>query len=68
LIATADKPGSAITAAALNEAGIDPVAGALFKSGPHGRHVRLRLARKTTSTTGTTWITGAPSVLGIVIG
>lgn len=68
LIDTADKPGAAIALAALNEAGTEPTHYAAFKSGPHGRHVRLRLARKTTTTTGTTWATGAPSVLAIVIG
>jgi hypothetical protein len=68
LIATADFPGAAVSNAALNAAGVEPTLYAAFKSGPHGRNVRLRLSRKTTETAGTTWVTGAPAVLGIKIG
>ena len=68
LIATADKPGSAVASAALNSAGAEPTLYAAFKSGPHGRATRLRLARGGAGASGTAWTTGAPTVLGIKIG
>jgi hypothetical protein len=64
----ADRGGTYVTGAALNAAGTEPTGAALFKSGPHKGHVQVRLARKTTSTNGTTWVSGAPSVYGVVIG
>lgn len=68
LFATADKPGSAVAGAALNAAGVEPTDFAGFKSGPHGKHVRLRLARGGSGAGGTAWVTGAPSVKALVIG
>ncbi len=60
--------GTLVSGAALNAAGVEPVNHAVFKSGPHSGFTLVRCGRKTTSSAGTTWVTGAPSVYGIVIG
>jgi hypothetical protein len=70
LLAIAADPhtGTVVASGALNAAGAEPTTAALFKAGPFRGDVKLRCARKTTTTTGTTWVTGAPKVTAIVIG
>lgn len=67
-IASNDHTGTVLAAGALNAAGVEPATGALFKSGPYEGPTKMRCARKTTTTTGTTWITGAPTVTAYPIG
>lgn len=59
---------TAVTNAALNAAGVEPVNSAVFLLGPLGGPAKVRIGRKTTSTNGTTWVTGAPVVYGYRIG
>lgn len=57
----------AVTAAAvLNAAGTE--VDAVFSLGPTKGPFLIRVGRKTTTTTGTTWVTGAPSVVAFRIG
>lgn len=65
-----DSTGTIQAAGALNAAGVEPttVVTSLFKTGPYEGPTLMRVGRKTTTTTGTTWVTGAPSVSVIVIG
>lgn len=68
-IASNDLTGTVVANAALNAAGVEPtVATAIWKSGPHEGPTKMRIGRKTTTTGGTTWITGAPTVLAYKIG
>lgn len=60
--------GTILAAGALNAAGVEPPAGALFKAGPWQGVTAIRCGRKTTDTTGTTWVTGAPTVNMYLIG
>jgi hypothetical protein len=71
LLATAnDFSGTILAAGALNAAGVEPTtfATSIFKAGPWTGPTALRIGRKTTTTTGTTWVTGAPLVTCYVIG
>lgn len=52
----------------LNAAGVEPADTAVFKCGPYEGPTALRIGRKTTDTSGTTWVTGSPTVLAIAIG
>ena len=63
-----DATGAVIALAALNAAGVEPTGVALFKSGPYSGTTAIRCGRKTTTTTGTTWVTGAPTVKAWIIG
>ena len=71
LASGADQAGTLIASGALNAAGVEPATpgggAAIWKSGPFARNVVMRCGRKTTSTGGTTWVTGAPSVYAILI-
>lgn len=68
-LASDDNTGTVVTSAALNAAGIEPTGKvAIFKSGPHEGPTYIRCGRKTTTTGGTTWVTGAPSVILIKVG
>lgn len=71
LASAADQGGALIASGALNAAGVEPVApnlsASLWKSGPFARDALMRCGRKTTSTTGTTWVTGAPTVTAILV-
>ena len=65
-----DVTGTVMAAGALNAAGVDPVTNltGLYTAGPWDGPTAVRIGRKTTDTTGTTWVTGAPSVTMIVFG
>lgn len=63
-----DKTGTILVAGALNAAGVEPTGAAIFKTGPFEGPTAIRIGRKTTTTTGTTWVTGAPQVFAILIG
>lgn len=63
-----DTTGTIQAAGALNAAGVEPTLYAAFKVGPWEGPTYIRCGRKTTTTTGTTWVTGAPSVLFIPVG
>jgi len=63
-----DSTGTVLAAGALNAAGVEPVNMAVFKCGPYSGPVSIRIARKTTTTTGTTWVTGAPAVTAFFVG
>ena len=71
LASGADQAGTLIASGALNSAGVEPVApnlsASLWKSGPFARDIVMRCGRKTTTTGGTTWVTGAPTVTAILI-
>jgi len=65
-----DYSGTVLAAGALNAAGVEPatVLGGVFKAGPWHGVVALRIGRKTTTTTGTTWVTGSPTVKCVLVG
>lgn len=63
-----DVTGTVLASGALNAAGVEPAAGALFKCGPFNGKVAIRCGRKTTDTGGTTWVTGSPTVKIVAIG
>ena len=65
-----DTTGTVMASGALNAAGVDPVTNltGLYTAGPWDGPTAVRIGRKTTDTTGTTWVTGAPSVTMIVFG
>lgn len=63
-----DVTGTVVADAALNAAGVEPTLYAAFKSGPHNGPTAIRCGRKTTTTAGTTWITGSPTVKCVAIG
>ncbi len=71
LLSSADQSGTPVTGAALNAAGVEPVSpnigAAHWKLGPYAQDAIVRCGRKTTSTAGTTWITGAPSVYALLL-
>lgn len=52
----------------LNAAGVEPVVAAVFKCGPYEGPTAIRIGRKTTDTSGTTWVTGSPKVYAFVVG
>lgn len=60
--------GTLVADAALNAAGVEPTGVAVFKAGPFEGPTAIRCGRKTTTTTGTTWVTGAPTVNMVAIG
>jgi hypothetical protein len=59
--------GTVVAGAALNAAGVDTVGGYVFKAGPFQGPTRLAIARVTTTSLGTTWSTGAPTVVGLAV-
>jgi len=63
----ADQGGTAVASAALNAAGVEPTGAAAWKAGPYATDVNMRCARLTGTGGGTTWVTGAPSVLAFLI-
>ena len=65
-----DTTGTVMASGALNAAGVDPVTNltGLYTAGPWDGPTAVRIGRKTTDTSGTTWITGAPTVLLITEG
>jgi hypothetical protein len=63
-----DNDGDAVASAALNAAGTEPTGAAVFSMGPIAGPCLIRCGRKTTDTSGTTWVTGAPTVAAIRIG
>ena len=67
-LASDDVTGTAVASAALNAAGVEAAGATIFKSGPHKGKTMIRCARTTTTTGGTTWVTGSPQVIAIVIG
>lgn len=66
--ASDDATGTVLAGGALNAAGVEPTGAAVFKAGPFEGPTAVRIGRKTTTTTGTTWVTGAPTVLCVAIG
>jgi hypothetical protein len=70
LITANDYSGTILAAGALNAAGVEPTtfATSIFKAGPWKGRTALRIGRKTTTTTGTTWVTGAPVVTAYLVG
>lgn len=69
-VAQNDTTGTIQTAGALNAAGVEPttVLGGTFTAGPWDGPTAIRCGRKTTDTSGTTWVTGAPTVSMVVFG
>jgi len=63
-----DSTGTVVANGALNAAGVEPTGAAVFKCGPFEGPTAVRIGRKTTDTTGTTWVTGAPTVLAFAVG
>ena len=60
--------GTILAGGALNAAGIEPAAkAAVFKAGPFHGKAMIRCGRKTTTTTGTTWVGNAPSVIAFKV-
>lgn len=66
-LASDENTGTVVASGALNAAGVEPTGAALFKSGPHNGPTLMRCARLTGTGGGTTWVTGAPQVLAILI-
>jgi len=65
-----DGSAAAAAGAALNAAGVEAITGVamLFSLGPVDGPFLIRCGRKTTDSSGTTWVTGAPNVAAIRIG
>lgn len=63
-----DFTGNVAASGALNAAGVEPTTVATWRCGPYDGPVAIRCGRKTTTTTGTTWVTGAPLVTLQAIG
>lgn len=63
-----DGTAAAAANAALNAAGVEPSGASVFSLGPIDGPVQIRCGRKTTDTSGTTWVTGAPAVVALRIG
>jgi hypothetical protein len=63
-----DFTGNVAAAGALNAAGVEPTTVATWRCGPYDGPTLIRCGRKTTDTTGTTWVTGAPLVTAQAIG
>jgi hypothetical protein len=68
LLAGNPHTGTILAGGAINAAGVDTVGGYVVKVGPFRGPTLLRIGRKTTTTGGTTWVTGAPSVDAARIG
>jgi hypothetical protein len=70
LVSGNDNTGTVLAAGALMAAGVEPTTTktSLWKAGPYEGPTWLRIGRKTTTTTGTTWVTGAPEVGCVLIG
>jgi hypothetical protein len=67
-VASDDATGTVLVNGALNAAGVEPTGAAAWKCGPFEGPTAIRIGRKTTDTTGTTWVTGAPTVLAFAVG
>ena len=73
-VAQNDTTGTIKAAGALNAAGIEPatIEVGLFKCGPYEGPTLIKIARDTSGRglngTGTDWVSGAPTVLGMVVG
>ena len=63
-----DGSAAAAAGAALNAAGVEPSGAAIFSLGPIDGPCLIRCGRKTTSTGGRTWVTGAPAVVALRLG
>ena len=63
-----DGSAAAAANAALQAAGVEPTGAAVFSLGPVDGPFQIRCGRKTTTTSGTTWVNGAPAVVAIRIG
>jgi hypothetical protein len=63
-----DGTAAAAASAALNAAGTEPSGAAVFSLGPVDGPFQIRVGRKTTTTNGTTWVTGAPAVVALRLG
>lgn len=63
-----DTTGTIIASGALNAAGVEPTRYAAWTAGPWDGPTAIRIGRKTTTTSGTTWVTGAPAVYAVVFG
>lgn len=65
-----DTTGTVLASGALNAAGVEPATprAGWFTAGPWDGPTAIRIGRKTTDTSGTTWVSGAPSVSMIVVG
>lgn len=65
-----DVTGTVLAAGALNAAGVEPttVQTSVWKGGPQEGPTVIRCERKTTTNLGTTWVTGAPTVLVVAVG
>lgn len=60
--------GTILASSALNAAGVEPTLYAGFKMGPFNGPTAIRCARVTTTTNGTTWVTGSPTVKCVAVG
>lgn len=67
-LASNDTTGTIIASGALNAAGTEPTLYAAWTAGPWDGPTAIRIGRKTTTTTGTTWVSGSPAVKMIVFG
>lgn len=67
-LAENDATGNIVTSGALNAAGTEPTRATVWTAGPWEGPTAIRIGRKTTTTTGTTWVTGAPAVTMFVLG
>lgn len=63
-----DATGTVLASGALNAAGVEPTLSTTWSAGPWDGPTAIRCARKTTTTTGTTWVTGAPTVKLWIVG
>lgn len=63
-----DATGTVLASGALNAAGVEPTLSTYWTAGPWDGPTAIRCGRKTTTTTGTTWVTGAPTVTLVAFG
>lgn len=70
LMTANDNTGTILASGALMAAGVEPTTTktSIWKSGPYFGPTAMRIGRKTTTTNGTTWVTGAPEIGVFLIG
>jgi hypothetical protein len=68
-LASNDVSGTIVASGILNAAGVEPTGAALFKGGPYHGPVTVRCIRDVTvDADSAAWVTGAPTVMAIVVG
>lgn len=70
LLTANDVTGTVVASTGLEAAGVEPItiATSVWKGGPQEGPTAIRCARKTTTTNGTTWVTGSPGVYLLAVG